>query len=45
MSESNKKSKRVSRRKFIVRAGLGTVGVLALGTYVFRNPCVGGPMK
>jgi isoquinoline 1-oxidoreductase beta subunit len=38
MSESNKKSKRVSRRKFIVRAGLGTVGVLALGTYVFRNP-------
>jgi isoquinoline 1-oxidoreductase beta subunit len=38
MSESNKKSKRVSRRKFLVRGGLGTVGVLALGTYVLRNP-------
>ncbi|HAA13854.1 MAG TPA: xanthine dehydrogenase, partial [Cytophagales bacterium] len=30
--------KKVSRRKFIVRGGLGTVGVLALGTYLFRNP-------
>jgi len=32
------KAKKVSRRKFLVRGGLGTVGVLALGTYVFRNP-------
>ena len=30
--------KRVSRRKFLVRGGLGTLGVIALGTYVFRNP-------
>lgn len=33
-----KKSKKVSRRKFLVRGGLGAIGVLALGTYVFRNP-------
>ena len=31
-------AKKISRRKFIVRGGLGTVGVLAIGTYVFRNP-------
>jgi isoquinoline 1-oxidoreductase beta subunit len=37
MSEGTK-SKRVSRRKFLIRGGLGTIGVLALGTYVFRNP-------
>jgi len=30
--------KKVSRRKFLVRGGLGTLGVLAIGTYVFRNP-------
>ncbi|MEO0873983.1 MAG: molybdopterin cofactor-binding domain-containing protein [Bacteroidota bacterium] len=30
--------KKVSRRKFLVRAGLGTIGVIAVGTYVFRNP-------
>ena len=30
--------KKVSRRKFLVRGGIGTLGVLALGTYVFRNP-------
>jgi isoquinoline 1-oxidoreductase beta subunit len=30
--------KKVSRRKFLLRAGLGTLGVLAVGTYVFRNP-------
>ncbi|MDW3646758.1 MAG: molybdopterin cofactor-binding domain-containing protein [Bacteroidia bacterium] len=36
MSET-KKSKKTSRRKFLVRGGLGTLGVLALGTYVFRN--------
>jgi isoquinoline 1-oxidoreductase beta subunit len=35
---STTKSKKVSRRKFLVRGGLGTIGVLALGTYVFRNP-------
>ncbi|MEL6252604.1 MAG: molybdopterin cofactor-binding domain-containing protein [Bacteroidota bacterium] len=36
MSET-KKSKKTSRRKFLIRGGLGTIGVLALGTYVFRN--------
>ena len=30
--------KTISRRKFIVRSALGTIGVLAVGTYVFRNP-------
>jgi len=30
--------KKTSRRKFLVRGGLGTLGLLALGTYVFRNP-------
>lgn len=30
--------KKISRRKFLVRGGLGTAGVLAVGTYVFRNP-------
>ena len=35
---ATKKEKRTSRRKFLVRGGLGTMGVLALGTYVFRNP-------
>lgn len=34
MSAKNK----VSRRKFIVRGGLGAIGLLAVGTYVFRNP-------
>lgn len=34
----DKPRKKVSRRKFLVRAGLGTVGVMAIGTYVFRNP-------
>jgi len=33
-----KKIKSKSRRKFLVKAGLGSLGVLALGTYVFRNP-------
>ena len=32
------KKKKISRRKFLVRGGLGTLGVLAVGTYVFRNP-------
>lgn len=31
-------NKKISRRKFLVRGGLGTLGVLAVGTYVFRNP-------
>ncbi len=31
-------NKRISRRKFLVRGGIGTVGVLAVGTYLFRNP-------
>lgn len=30
--------KKVSRRKFLIRGGLGTLGVVAIGTYVFRNP-------
>lgn len=30
--------KKVSRRKFLIRGGLGTLGVLAVGTYLFRNP-------
>ncbi len=34
----NSKPKNPSRRKFIVRGAIGTLGVLALGTYVFRNP-------
>ena len=33
-----KEGKKVSRRKFLVRGGLGTIGVLAVGTYVMRNP-------
>jgi len=32
------KNKTTSRRKFLVRGGIGTLGVLAIGTYVFRNP-------
>jgi len=34
----SKEKKKISRRKFLVRGGLGTVGLLAVGTYVFRNP-------
>lgn len=30
--------KKLSRRKFLVRGGLGTIGVLAVGTYLFRSP-------
>ena len=30
--------KKWSRRKFIVRGGLGTIGLVGLGTFVFRNP-------
>lgn len=32
------KSNKSSRRKFLVRGSLGTIGLLAVGTYVFRNP-------
>ena len=35
---ANNQPKKISRRKFLVRGGLGTLGVLALGTYVLRNP-------
>ncbi|WP_396635465.1 molybdopterin cofactor-binding domain-containing protein [Maribacter sp. R77961] len=30
--------KKLSRRAFLVRGGLGTVGVLAVGTYLLRSP-------
>jgi len=30
--------KKISRRKFLVRGGLGAAGVLAVGTYLFKNP-------
>ncbi|MET1258255.1 molybdopterin cofactor-binding domain-containing protein [Flagellimonas sp. DF-77] len=35
---SAEKKQKISRRKFFVRGGLGAIGVLAVGTYVFRNP-------
>lgn len=38
MSNSTEKKKGTSRRKFLIRGGLGTLGVLAVGTYVMRNP-------
>ncbi|MEM9820081.1 MAG: molybdopterin cofactor-binding domain-containing protein [Bacteroidota bacterium] len=38
MMSEDKKTKKSSRRKFLIRGGLGTIGLLALGTYVFRNP-------
>ncbi|MCH2032851.1 MAG: molybdopterin-dependent oxidoreductase [Tenacibaculum sp.] len=38
MSNTKQQKKGISRRKFLVRGGLGTLGVLAVGTYVFRNP-------
>ena len=28
----------MSRRKFLIRGGLGTLGIFAVGTYIFRNP-------
>lgn len=30
--------KRMTRRQFLIRGGLGAVGVMAIGTYAFRNP-------
>ena len=38
MSNTDKSEKKLSRRKFLVRGGLGTLGVLAVGTYLLRNP-------
>ncbi len=38
MTGQQPKKKKSSRRKFLIRGGLGTMGVLAVGTYVFRNP-------
>ena len=37
MADNKSESKKVSRRKFLVRGGLGTIGVVAIGTYIFRN--------
>tara|TARA_R110002051_G_scaffold74401_1_gene135424 strand:+ start:2740 stop:4914 length:2175 start_codon:yes stop_codon:yes gene_type:complete len=37
MADNKRDSKKVSRRKFLVRGGLGTIGVVAIGTYIFRN--------
>ena len=37
MSDNKSDSKKVSRRKFLVRCSLGTIGVVAIGTYIFRN--------
>lgn len=37
MSELEHTTQGLSRRKFLVRGGLGTIGVLAIGTYIFRN--------
>ncbi|CAN5812188.1 molybdopterin-dependent oxidoreductase [soil metagenome] len=36
--ENNKPVKKVSRRKFIIKATLGSIGGLVLGTYLFRKP-------
>jgi len=38
MKEKTNKPKSKSRRKFLLKGGLGTIGIIALGTYVFRNP-------
>jgi len=41
MSEDTAKKpekKKISRRKFLVRGGLGAVGLIAIGTYIGRNP-------
>ncbi|MEL6108917.1 MAG: hypothetical protein AAFU85_23150, partial [Planctomycetota bacterium] len=37
-TDDAKANKKASRRKFLVRGGLGTLGVLAIGTYVGLNP-------
>lgn len=38
MADKEKGSKKVSRRKFLVKGGLGTIGVVAVGAYIFKNP-------
>lgn len=39
MSEADTQPrKKISRRKFLIRGGLGAMGVMAVGTYAFRNP-------
>ncbi|MEP1983554.1 MAG: molybdopterin cofactor-binding domain-containing protein, partial [Maribacter dokdonensis] len=38
MSDKKNGSKKVSRRKFLIRGGLGAIGVVAIGVYIFRNP-------
>ena len=37
MGKEKKAKKKISRRKFLVRGGLGTLGVIAVGTYLFRG--------
>ena len=37
MSAKKGTKKKISRRKFLLRAGLGMVGTVALGTYIFRG--------
>jgi len=34
---SKDKARKKSRRRFLVRGGIGTLGLLAIGTYAFRN--------
>ncbi|MEO9661482.1 MAG: molybdopterin cofactor-binding domain-containing protein [Maribacter dokdonensis] len=38
MADKKNGSKKVSRRKFLIRGGLGAIGVVAIGAYIFRNP-------
>ena len=38
MAKNDKQPKNKSRRKFLIKGGIGTLGLMALGTYVFRNP-------
>lgn len=38
MENNSKPAKKVSRRKFIIRGAMGTLGGLALGTYFLRKP-------
>ncbi|AWX46107.1 Isoquinoline 1-oxidoreductase [Flagellimonas maritima] len=37
MGKKEKSEKKISRRKFFVLGSVGTIGVLAIGTYVFRG--------
>lgn len=38
MADKKNGSKKVSRRKFLIKGGLGAIGVVAIGAYIFRNP-------